>query len=439
MKLLIFSTTDSPRLQYSLSAAFRQILRTDYQLCFSPDEYLAFHGPKINYSAHKLANSEIHIIPDGLLSQTGISRFTPTCQIIQGMPALFPDHTASDTFGFDLFSMLFFCLSRYEEYWPGHRDAHGRYPAARSTASNHQFLHFPLIDRWLLVLAARLAHTFPGFRIAKPGFRYLPSFDVDQAWAYRYKSQLLSMGGIIKDGLKGDAEAVKRRKEVLAGRREDPFFTFVDIEEWHRNPKADPIFFFHLGDYGKFDKNTPHHHPMLQTLVSRLAAAHRCGIHPSWKAATNKQQLMTEIERYRNITGNNPTRSRQHFLRLEFPATYQWLINAGINEDYTMGYAEVTGFRASTAKPFFWYDLSREQSTELLIIPFSLMDVTLKTYLKLSPEAALDLSVDLLETTQACGGTFCTIWHNSSLSEIGGWKTWRTMYRELSERAHALI
>lgn len=439
MKLLIYSATDSPRLQYTLSAAFRQILQTDYQLCFSRDEFLAFHGPKINYSENRLSATEIHIIPAGLLSQTGIIHFTPQCSIIQQRPVIFVHESKQDTFGFDLFSMIFFLLSRYEEYWPGPRDPHGRYPANQSIAFKQQFLQLPLADLWLLSLAARLEHDFPGFHLNKPTFRYLPSFDVDQAWAYRYKSNLLNFGGLIRDGLQGDSTAVKQRKEVLAGRQEDPFFTFADIEEWHRNPKADPIFFFHLGDYGRYDKNTPHKHPMMQTLVSRLACAHRCGIHPSWKAADNERQLLTEVQRYQLITGEAPVRSRQHFLRLEFPSTYQWLLKAGIREDYTMGYAETIGFRASTANPFYWYDLSTEQETELLVIPFALMDVTLKEYRKLSPEAALDTAADLLETTRTCGGLFCTLWHNSSLSEIGGWKPWRTMYQELSDRAQALI
>ena len=115
MKLLIYAATDSPRLQYTLSAAFRQILQTDYRICFSRDEFLAFHGPKINYSENRLSASEIHIIPAGLLSQTGVIHFTPKCSVIQQRPVIFVHESKQDTLGFDLFSMIFFLLSRYDD------------------------------------------------------------------------------------------------------------------------------------------------------------------------------------------------------------------------------------------------------------------------------------------------------------------------------------
>jgi hypothetical protein len=55
------------------------------------------------------------------------------------------------------------------------------------------------------------------------------------------------------------------------------------------------------------------------------------------------------------------------------------------------------------------------------------MDGTLKDRLKLTPEEAIE-KVDLLvDAIKQNHGVCIFIWHNSSLSEIGGWQDWKTV------------
>ncbi len=117
--------------------------------------------------------------------------------------------------------------------------------------------------------------------------------------------------------------------------------------------------------------------------------------------------------------------SRQHYLKLEFPTTYQRLLQIGIEADYTMGYAEQVGFRASIATPFFWFDLSKNEATRLRVFPFQVMDITLKNYLQLQPEEAIALTRELFEATKSVNGHFISLWHNNSLCEQEGWQGWR--------------
>jgi len=126
---------------------------------------------------------------------------------------------------------------------------------------------------------------------------------------------------------------------------------------------------------------------------------------------------------------------RQHFLILKLPETYQRLVNLGIQEDYSMGYAQHLGFRASIATPFYWYNLETEKKTELQIFPFQLMDVTFNTYLKRSPKDVLEEARPVIQNTKAVGGHLISIWHNSSLCEAWQWKNWRTAYETLIEIA----
>jgi hypothetical protein len=142
-----------------------------------------------------------------------------------------------------------------------------------------------------------------------------------------------------------------------------------------------------------------------------------------------------EIKRLESILSKKITKSRQHFLKLKFPDTYQNLLRMGITDDYTMGYAEQPGFRASVAGSYFWYDLINETQTNLRIHPFMLMDVTLHTYLKMSPEAALQCVLPIIQVTKDAGGELICIWHNNSFCEKGEWKGWKSMYEQFIQEA----
>jgi hypothetical protein len=73
--------------------------------------------------------------------------------------------------------------------------------------------------------------------------------------------------------------------------------------------------------------------------------------------------------------------------------------------------------------------------TDLLIYPFQVMDVTLKTYLQQTPDQAKKTLKQLVDVTQQFGGIFIPLWHNSSFSSIGQWEEWKDVYLYLLEIA----
>jgi hypothetical protein len=197
-----------------------------------------------------------------------------------------------------------------------------------------------------------------------------------------------------------------------------------------------PIYFFLLGDYGKYDKNISSSSIALQQLIRQIDKEALVGIHPSYHSNTSIAQLHKEKLRLENILQKPVTLSRQHFLKLHLPDTYRNLLEVGIKEDYSMGYSDTIGFRAGTSLPFFWYDLKQEMTTALKIFPFAIMDVTLKSYLKLSPTQAYNAAILLLHHVSACNGIFTTLWHNSSFSEIGDWEAWKLVYQDIVVQAN---
>lgn len=109
--------------------------------------------------------------------------------------------------------------------------------------------------------------------------------------------------------------------------------------------------------------------------------------------------------------------------------------HAGIRDDYTMGYADVVGFRAGISVPYPFYDLERDHEIEMLIHPFCIMDTTLQKYMKLSPEEGLEQYKRLIDNIRAVGGTFCCIIHNQNLTEHYGWAGWREVYEKMIDYA----
>jgi len=157
----------------------------------------------------------------------------------------------------------------------------------------------------------------------------------------------------------------------------------------------------------------------LQSLIQHLQQSGTVGIHPSFASASDSDKLRHEINALSNVIGEKITCSRSHFLMLRFPETYQNLIQNGITNDFTLGYADRPGFRASTCKPFPFFDLSINQKTTLTLHPLVCMDATLKQYLSLSPEEAFPLICSLMTAVKAVGGDYISLWHNESVA--GDW------------------
>jgi hypothetical protein len=100
----------------------------------------------------------------------------------------------------------------------------------------------------------------------------------------------------------------------------------------------------------------------------------------------------------------------------------------GIEHDYSLSYAQTTGFRAGTSRPFYWFDLKKNQESNLLVHPFPAMDTTLRKYMRLSPDEAKNELDKLVSRIQAVGGDFISLWHNETLTNVGEWRGWRDVF-----------
>ncbi|MDE3237046.1 MAG: hypothetical protein KGO81_13920, partial [Bacteroidota bacterium] len=213
--------------------------------------------------------------------------------------------------------------------------------------------------------------------------------------------------------------------------KKDPFDVFDWLDTLHQKFHLHPAYFFlTILQRGLYDKNINSHNRSLQKLYQQLASKYNNGLHPTWQSGERgfDALLNKEKQQLEKIIQQPVSKSRFHYLRFNLPEGYRKLIKNGITEDYSMGYATISGFRASYAKPFYWYDLLQEQKTDLLIHPFCWMDATASFEERLTAEEAYATLQTFYNLVRSVGGECTIILHNHFLTEQQDWIEWRKSY-----------
>ena len=203
--------------------------------------------------------------------------------------------------------------------------------------------------------------------------------------------------------------------EVLFDFKKDPFDNFDIQDKIHDKFNIHPIYFVLLGDYGKYDKNISHKYFSFKKLIQKLSSKYTVGLHPSFKSNNIINMSKIELSRGNDILNKKINISRQHYLKILFPVTYRNLISLGMQADYSLGYASLSGFRASICTPFKFYDLEKEEATELVIYPFQIMDATYKYYN--SETGFMSNMKNYIDWTKKYNGIFISIFHNDSFAK----------------------
>jgi hypothetical protein len=433
--LILYSHNITPRLQYIIDFIAKELKIDPFSTTSSPEEFTKYNGGKINYSENKISENETWIRPHGLLFETGIREQNIECFEINSNKAFFK--TGGD-FPFDIFAASFYLLSRYEEYLPHKKDSYGRYAYENSLAHKEGFLHLPLINTWLQDLSRSIKEKFPQFTIYSSSFTFLPTYDIDIAWSYKYKGWQRNIGGFLRSLLKGKWSLVRERIHVWRGKQKDPFDAFGWMNKLHEQYKVKPYYFFLVPEKrGRYDKNIPPSCPAMQDLIRDHVIRYPIGIHPSWKSGDDILLLKKEIETLSEFTGTPVVASRQHYIRFNLPEGYRRIIDNGIRFDFSMGYASINGFRASVASPFYWYDLEKEQQADMLLFPFCYMEANSFYEQKQTPQQALEEMRYYYTIVKSVNGYFSMIWHNSFLGTDQLYKGWRDIYEEFIKEVSA--
>lgn len=434
--IIVYSPIASARLDYIVKLLFseRAIITHDIAT------FESFPGKKINYSDQLCKGVDAQIVPHTLLFESQIHQHSIRVSTWHGLPVFF--ETTEGSMPFDIFAASFYLITRYEEWLTNERDYLGRYPHEQSLAYQHGFLTQPLVNVWMEKWVEQ--NNLP---YIKPAFSFIPSYDIDIAYSYIHHSILRNIGGYFKDLLNAGFSKVTERVQVLAGLRKDPYDVYEWLDQLHEQYKLDPIYFFLVSTQrDTIHKNISPNSKGMGNLIQGIARKSKVGLHPSVLKASvfnggynNKmdgyeQKLRNEKMIIEKLNERPVTQSRQHYIQLRFPATYESLLQAGITEDYSMGYPGISGFRVSYTGPFNWFHLLKNEETSLKIFPFCYMDATQIFRERNTPEVASTKMEYYYQQFRQYGGCFIPIFHNQYLSEQSGFAAWQKVYADFCLR-----
>ena len=303
---------------------------------------------------------------------------------------------------FDPLAAIFFCLSRSEEY-DAEVDAHQRFSGRESVF--YGFLEKPWVDIWIRRIAT----------VLKTGSFETTNFQmtVDLDFGYRFlgKGWVRNLGGLTKDLVKLNlANAYQRIQAIVLNK--DPYDKIYQWLTSTFNP-SELQFFALSAPFSKFDKGLELGNKAWRRLIDVLDE-YEIGLHPSYYQL-QKDELLKAGKCNLESFGVNIKSNRFHFLRFALPDSYQKLLDVGISNDYSMGFADMIGFRAQTSRSFLFYNLQLEKVTALRVHPFVCMDAVLCNYATLTPLEMLQVIGSVVDEIKQLGGTICLLWHEHTL------------------------
>ena len=349
-------------------------------------------------------------------------------QEIEGTPLLFGSplvEQIGDTLVIhsDIIASTYFLITRYEEIVQRNvRDEHGRFPGKHSLPYRAGFLHRPIVDEYRILLRKWLRQY--GLRIpdVKKEIQHIYlTHDLDAPTLYR------TWKGVIRSvrDKRGILQSIQGKYGPLEN---DPYYTFPWLFEKNNVLReqagkdiCQEILFIRGG--GKTKQDKPHYSLSSKDISQLLEAASNngmaIGLHASYQAGLSPGLVKKEKAILEEHTGKSIRLNRHHFLSSREPEDMTQLEAAGITDDFTMGYADVAGFRLGTSYPVRWINPVNRRLSSILLHPLTVMDCSLeeKKYMGLNYEEAQVYSLNLVEQVKNVGGELTLLWHNTSVRE----------------------
>ena len=426
--ILIYTDYITARVTYTMDLVFKTVINTSFELTTSKE---VFNNSKLSKIAYTKVNEgfDVFIKSDTLLFETDIKTNLPTAEnSFVDFPKFYKSNT-NDFLGYDIFAMVFYFATRYEEYLNAELDEHQRFKAENSVAHNYNCLQIPFLNLAIAQFAELLKQKFPNLYFKKREFSFLSTIDIDNAFAFANKGFQRNVGGLLKDVASLKFKQVASRIISNLDEAKDPYNTFQLINSLSKETQTALYYFILIGDYSAYDKNPSFKSRGFKKLLRTLSNENSIGLHPSYESFNHPEKIEIEKTRLEDIIEKKVTSVRCHFLRIKFPDTYRQFINVGITDDYTMIYASQSGYRTGLCVPYNWFDLEKNESTNLTIHPSTIMEGTLRDYNKYSPEKATEVISQLLNQSKKQGGEFISVWHNDSF--VPSQKNWIEVYKKL--------
>jgi len=394
---------------------------------------------QIGYTANpsEFSNYKLVIVPSHFFDKEiyGTEQSLPVLplKIWEETPILF-GQASTETIGetlvlhADLVASTYFLISRYEEMVRRNvRDEHGRFNGKESLPFRAGFIDSPLVEEYGKLLRDQL--RLIGCDIIEPPKTikkvYL-THDLDQLAHFRNIRGFL--GGLLR-GIRLPKEGNKAIRSFFGGLKYDPWYTFPWLFNVDNSAKralgadrCESVVFIRAGG-GLRKEDQPimlFHTPDFQTFMKHCRKKNVVfGLHSSYEAGITPSRITDEKKHLDKIAKKKSYYNRSHFLNTREPEDMQALIDAGITDDFTLGYAGIAGFRLGTCKAVRWINPKTQQLTSLTLHPLTIMDGSLtdKRYMFMNAHEAYEYCVRLINMVENWNGELVLLWHNTSVED----------------------
>lgn len=331
------------------------------------EAFVIHSGPKMSYTFKPLGD-EFFIAAHELLFERGINEFKISQSDWEGLPCFFQTSKESKL-PFDLFAASFFLLSRYEEMGPQLKSEKGLFDAKQSTAVKEGFFEQPLVDLWVAKLYRLMNSSLTDLPpLSKKRLQKKLVIDVPLAFKYSHHSLLVVLEQFFKALFNFDFLALYKQLVVYLHLEKDPYDTFSFWGVFFKNTTVKPHVFFRYAKSSAYETNLSVFNQSLQSRIKQIGDFYPLGLLLSSQAQLKPDEQMNKEKRdFYQLTRRQVKSCRIPFAHVSFIRLYKDLIAHEFTEDYSMGYPYLLGFRASTATPFFFYDLTNEVQLPLRV------------------------------------------------------------------------
>ncbi len=435
--ILIFTNKITSRLRYIFKHIFTSILGIDIDFTSNIEKFIAHKGPKMSYTKKELGN-ELFFEANNLLFSKGIQEDLEFTIDFKGDIPYFFRTSERSALSHDLFASSFYLITRYEEYLPSVKDSLGRFQAKNSLAFQNGFLKLPVIDLWAKEILSKVMDKYPDIVPNNKSFSFINTITAHEAYKYAQRGISSTISSTVKNLFKLQFKTLKNRFKVLLNINKDPYNTFNFILDVQKQHKLNSIYFFSVGELSLYDNNISIERKKYKELIKSIEDYSLIGINFSMASTFNTPLKNEEKKSMEAISYRSANKSRQHLLKLNIPYTYRDLSGIDIKMDFSMGYHNEIGFRASTCTPFLFYDLKFESLTLLKIFPFTFSDHALKIKHSDNQKKIKQEILSLILTVKEFNGVFISIFHNDTFSNNQKWKGWKEIYLDFIETITSL-
>lgn len=386
----------------------------------------------VGYTANEEEYSKykIVVVPSSFFTPSvfGTARSLPVfpLQKINNIPLLFGQpkvekHGQTLVVYADIIASTFFLISRYEELVNAVRDAHGRFPGRSSVPFRGEFMHRPIVDEYGFLLREWLRSV--GVDIQEPVSDFSKIYlthDADKITQLRNFRGFC--GGVLRCLLRKGV-SFRQLISALHAPQNDSLFTFPWLFAHNAQvPNAETIVFVKAGKSG-LKQDVPMYNLKSSDAQCLFDLCKKnnvhIGLHTSYLAGEQPKLAANEKQRLEQILGVAVKYNRHHYLRSCEPQDMQALITSGISDDFTLGYADMAGFRLGTCRAVKWINPQTKELTNLTLHPLTAMDCSLsgQNYMNMDYEDALAYCSDLIAQVKKHGGELVLLWHNSSVAD----------------------